>query len=147
MKTMRLQKLLRTTTVLFLTVSLSACGSINFPGGSERTDNQFAAGEEGSLVDAPKEELPQIDEFDPGMSTAHFISAPSFEGNVAGSGITDYDISYEMTVDGTDACFVLGDSKGEFGDLILCNISDSGIANEETGRPSAFFSLKHFFLI
>ncbi len=140
---MRLLKLLKTTTVLFLTVSLSACGIGSFPGGgSERTDNQSAAGEKGSLPYAPKEELPQIDEFDPGMSKAHFISAPSFVGN--SSGITEYEISYEMTVDNTDACFVIGDGGGEFGDLILCSISDHGNIDDSDNLRRATFSVKHF---
>ena len=57
--------------------------------------------------------------------TTHFISAPEIEYKE--SGITEFDASYTMIVTDTDASFVFGDAKGEYGTLVLCQIgSDSG---------------------
>ena len=56
------------------------------------------------------------------MSQAHFISAPITQSS---GDITDYEVSYEMLVEGTEACFVLGDDCGEYGKLVLCELSDN----------------------
>ncbi len=68
--------------------------------------------------------------------TAHFISAPDIEYRE--SGITSFDVSYTMTVSDTDASFVLGDAKGEYGKLILCQI------NSCSGSDKTEFCVKSY---
>lgn len=53
----------------------------------------------------------------------HFISAPKMMSNDLG--ISSFDASYTMVVKNASAGFVLGDSQGEYGDLIICEIGNS----------------------
>ena len=66
----------------------------------------------------------------------HFISAP--EVSFPGSKITNYEASYKMTVQDTNACFVLGSSKGEYGELYLCEI------DAPADLDDAFFTVKKY---
>ncbi|WP_029231966.1 family 78 glycoside hydrolase catalytic domain [Butyrivibrio sp. VCB2006] len=69
--------------------------------------------------------FPLIDEYDPGMSVAHFISAPKETDAELEDGIvrpTEYEASFLMAVDGTEASFALGDSNGEYGRVSLYGI-------------------------
>ena len=136
----RVKKPLLVVTALFLSMALVSCGGKSSDGVA---DPKATAKEDGKGAVTEKVMLPEVDEFDPGMSQAHFISAP-YSDNDNGSGITEYEISYEMTIDNTDACFVIGDARGEFGDLILCSISDHGSSDETDGIHRGTFSLKHF---
>ncbi|MBE5830849.1 MAG: hypothetical protein E7306_03815 [Butyrivibrio sp.] len=136
----RVKKPLLVVTALFLLMALVSCGGKSSDGVA---DPDATAKEDGKGAIAEKMILPEVDEFDPGMSQAHFISAP-YSDNDNDTGITEYEISYEMTIDNTDACFVIGDARGEFGDLILCSISDHGSSDEADGIHRGTFSLKHF---
>ncbi len=112
-------------------------------------------------------EIPQIDQYDTGMSQAHFISAPAlsylgeasdenmegadnaassidksiastddYDSNARNTKITEYEVSYNLSIPGTDASFVLGDARGEYGELILCEIAERG--------EEASFTVKRF---
>lgn len=67
------------------------------------------------------------------MSQAHFISAPVRKKEDKGP--SEYEASYVMEVTDTAASFVLGDETGEYGELILCEISD--------WQEGAEFRVKH----
>ena len=75
--------------------------------------------------------VPKIDEFDPGMEKAHFLSAPT-EQEMAQSADNsveenkDFTALCSITVENTSACFVLGNKKGEYGQLILGEIDTYG---------------------
>ncbi|WP_080651638.1 family 78 glycoside hydrolase catalytic domain [Butyrivibrio fibrisolvens] len=58
----------------------------------------------------------------------HFISAPKASSH--DSGISSFDVSYNMIVKDTFAGFAIGDSKGEYGDLIICELGNSGELSE-----------------
>lgn len=66
--------------------------------------------------------VPDVDEYDPGMSKAHFISAPDWEDERALERATEYEASFRMLIGGTEASFVLGDARGEYGRLALYGI-------------------------
>ncbi len=66
--------------------------------------------------------IPLLDEYDYGMSKADFITAPKVVYDSSEN--TQYVASYNMTVENTEADFVLGDENGEYGQLILCGISE-----------------------
>lgn len=59
---------------------------------------------------------------------AHFISAPKFSSS--DSDIKSFDASYTLVVKDTYAGFVLGDSQGEYGDLVVCELGNSGELSE-----------------
>ncbi len=65
---------------------------------------------------------PYVDEYDSGMSKAHFISAPDWIDERAAERATEYEASFRMLIGGTEASFVLGDARGEYGRLALYGI-------------------------
>ena len=82
---------------------------------------------DGDKTVSKEKEIPLIDEYDSGMSRAHFLSAPkenetdqsAFSENVHP---TEYEASFVMAESGTEASFALGDSKGEYGRVSLYGI-------------------------
>ena len=118
------------------------------------------AGENGDLNGSGYlPEAPALEQFDAGMSKAHFISAPdkenpenqseSADGNEAiidENDIRDYEVSFSMNVQNTSACVVLGDKTGEYGELVLCEIYDNeGTDLDADGNvDGAIFSLQRF---
>lgn len=76
-------------------------------------------------------ELPDLDEVDPGMGKAHFISAPEYKFD--NEEYSEYTISYDMKVDGTSACFAISDGRGMYGRMILCELYGPAVGNNENG--------------
>ena len=112
-------------------------------------------------------DVPSLDLFDAGMSKAHFISAPSAdsereslhadsnsEGNgtdmlsadVVAAELYNYDVSYNLKVQNTSACVVLGSGAGEYGELMLCEIEDNENADFDADGTvdGASFTIKRF---
>ncbi len=92
-------------------------------------------------------ELPSIEDYDPGMSKASFISAPDSLkefSTLPGTdhGISKYSVFYNMFVKDTSACFVLSDGQGLYGDMILVEIKNNSegsfliLKKAEGGRVS-----------
>lgn len=82
--------------------------------------------------------LPLIDEFDEGMSKAHFLSVSDdfyTLSDIEGSDnwTNAYEASYEMMLNENCADFLLSDGMGEYGNMTLCRI---GIREED-----AYFSI------
>ncbi len=104
-------------TLILLTSVLMGCGA------SEQAPSaQNDPVEEIDLATYNK--VPLIDEFDPGMEKAHFLSAPS-DQEIAEE-YKDYEAHCSIVVKNTSASFVLGNQKGEYGELILCEIDTYG---------------------
>ena len=103
--------------------------------------------------------IPYVDQFDAGMSQAHFISVPlenhvsnaddksiGFESSDNTIDIYNYEVSYNLEVQNTSACVVLGSKAGEYGELILCEISDNENADFDSDGnvDGALFTVKRF---
>ncbi len=58
----------------------------------------------------------------------HFISAPRTLPD--STDVKSFDASYTMVVKNTSAGFVIGDSQGEYGDIVVCEISNAGDISE-----------------
>ncbi|MCR5556598.1 MAG: glycoside hydrolase family 78 protein [Butyrivibrio sp.] len=129
--------------MLGVCIALSGCGPIK-DGNKDNKDNRNSGGAGIEAV------IPEVHKYDNGMSMAHYISAPSFDSdNDAGEGITNYEISYRLALDNTSACFVIGDKKGEYGELILCELTDHGVGDgasggDVSGSGAASLTLKRF---
>ena len=78
--------------------------------------------------------VPDVDEYDSGMSKAHFISAPDWIDERAAERATEYEASFRMLIGGTEASFVLGDARGEYGRLSLYGIRATGAGEFFTFR-------------
>lgn len=73
------------------------------------------------------------------MEKAHFLSAPKGASGdlyeTSGSGKAgEYKVKYTMQLENSAACFVLGDSKGEYGELMLLELQE--------GSEGASFAVK-----
>ncbi len=86
--------------------------------------------EEQAVSYVPTSELPSLDDYDPGMSKASFISAPDSLKVISTLPGTDhalskYSVIYNMIVKDTSACFVLSDGRGLYGDMVLIEIKNN----------------------
>lgn len=98
---------------LFLVLTLAGCGNKEqaFYGNGEHSYAESEAAQKMTW------ELPSLEEIDPGMSNAHFISAPAY--SMESEYELEYSASYDLKVDGTSACFAISDGTGEFGRMVI----------------------------
>lgn len=103
--------------------------------------------EEQAVSYVPTSELPPLDDYDPGMSKASFISAPDTLKAIstlpgADHALSKYSVIYNMIVKDTSACFVLSDGEGMYGDMVLVEIKNNSegsfltLKKAEGGRVS-----------
>jgi len=90
--------------------------------------------EEAGDIQTAAENIPSIEEFDTGMSQAHFISAPkdfyaisdiAEELKSVGKAAPlcdEYSVSYFLKLSDAESCFLLSDGTGEYGQSIVCRI-------------------------
>ena len=138
---MRNNKLSKIILLSVLVMALSGCGmkSGEISDGNSETPDETSARNTGEtkpnatgnkeiswIIGEPytpdDKKIPAVDEYDPGMSKAHFISAPEWVDEKASERVTEYEASFTMLIGGTEASFVLGDAKGEYGRLSLYGI-------------------------
>lgn len=86
-----------------------------------------------SDTETSNSELPELNTFDPQMSKASFLSAEK-KIPTDNKEYTDYEVRYVMRLSDTTACFALGDRKGEYGELVLCELG--------TGNDKSTFGIK-----